>query len=360
MSGTLGCGDYRAFVHTRASLSRAVLEVPWTRLQWGRVIDDTSAAQVVAGAGCCGELNGASIDTWSHQLSVVRIGDGRVWSGPIINLRDTAEEGVVIDARDLSSWRDHRLVHDDHFHIGEALTSIYEAIHADAMAPDPIEDYTLVVTPGTATGDREILAESHTIAGEPLRELGRTGIDWTVVDRVEYVAGEELDPVVLPDGGAPDGGALIDEHFVTPPDVELDGTGRANRWIVSGSGGGAEGDEVVGEATAAPGPEGLLESVASEADILDDLSAGDAADARLARSRTPQRFVREAVLGPNAPVSIHDLVPGRRVRLALPGRCLSVYGVQRLTSVGVVVQRTQGGITEAVTLSFEPLGAVAS
>lgn len=349
----LGCGDYRALVLTRQTILRAVLEVPWSTIRWGRVIDDTSAASVTAGGRCRGDVRAADIRPWAYQLALVRVGNGRVWSGPLVGVRDTAEGGIVFDARDLSAWTDHRRVHDDHFHTAEELTAIFESLWDDAMAPDPIEDYTLSVTAGTATGDREVLAAQNRIAGDELRELGRTGVDWTVVDRVQHVAAPEIPtPRVL--------GPLIAEHFQTPPDVEVDGTVMANDWVVAGAGGGAEGDEVVGTASQPPaGGEGLLESVASESAILDVGSADEAAAGRLARSADPPVFIREAVLVPEAPVGIEELIPGVRARISLPDRAVPVDVTQRITSVQVEVTKSAGAVAEQITVGLEPLGQTA-
>jgi hypothetical protein len=347
---SLGCKDYRTLILPRATLSRTVLEVPWSSVKWGRVLDDTSSGSVTAGGGCCTDVLRDSIRPWSHTLAIIRVGDGRVWSGPLVGIRDT-DEGIAFDARDLSAWLDHRRVHDLHAHTLEELTSIYESLWDDAMAPDPIEDYTLSVTPGTVTGDREVLPEQNRIAGDELRELGRTGVDWTVVDRVHYVAADEIEADLL--------GLFIGEHFLSPPEVEIDGTVQANDWVVAGAGGGAEGDEVVGVASSTPGPEGLLESVASESGILDVTSADAAAATRLARSEVAPVFVRQGTLAATAPVGIGQLIPGARARLSLSGRCLRVDATQRLLGVQVDVNRAGGAVTEQVTLSFEPLGTVA-
>lgn len=346
----LGCSDYRTLVFPRSSLARAVFELPWSTIRWGRVIDDTSSASVTAGAGCCRDVLRNEIRPWSHTLAIIRLGDGRVWSGPITGGRDS-DGGIVLDARDLSTWLDRRRVHDLHEHASEELTSIFEALWDDAMAPDPVPEYTLSVTPGTVLGDREVLPEQNRLAGDELRELGRTGVDWTVVDRVQYVAADEIPAASI--------GPFIDSHFQTPPDVEVDGTVQANDWVVAGSGGGADGDEVVGTASIPFGPEGLLESVASESAILDAPSADAAAASRLARSAVSPVFIREGVLTPEAPVSMAQLIPGARARISLRERCLTVDATQRLVSVGVEVSRSGGAVTEQVTVGFEPLGTVA-
>ena len=354
MSVRLGCGDYRVAVLTRGDLTRPVVEVPWNTIEWGRVLDETSEATVTAGGGCCDALLAAAVRPWSHQLAIYRGADGavprRVWSGPLVALRDG--DALTFVARDLSAWFDRRRVHTDQIHVAADLATIFEAIWDDALDPDPIEGFTLDIAPAGVDGDREVLADQYRMAGDELRELGRTGLDWTVIDRVHHVGPEEID--------TPPIASLIDEHLAEPPEATIDGAGQANDWVVTGSGGGAEGAEVFGTASATPGPEGLLEAVASEPAILDDTSALAAADNRLARSAAPLRFVRDLQLLDTAPVPIDRLVPGARVRVALENRCIPVRAVLRLTGVRVSVRPTDRGVQETVTLDVEPLGAVAS
>lgn len=346
----LGCGIYLALIHARANLSRAVVRVPWQSVRWGRVLDDTSAATVQAGDSCCPAIFKQGVRPWSHTLAIYRRVPGvkytRVWSGPITSIED--DDGLTFEARDLSAWFDRRRIHTDQVHFGADLSTIYQAIWDDAMEPDPVPNFTLQISDSGHLADREVLADQNRIAGDEMRELGRTGLDWTVLDRTHIVQGEEI--------ANPPIATLIDRHFATPPAVSIDGFAQANDWVVSGSGGGAEGDEVVGTASSPFGAEGLLEAVASEPSILDVTSALDAADTRLAQSSMPQVFIREAVLLPDAPVAMANLIPGVQVRFALDGRCLPVRQTERLSSVQV--EAGQDG-TEKVTIGLQPLGTTA-
>lgn len=351
----LGCGEHVVVVHLRDDLTRPLFVVPWTSLEYGRVLDDTSDAAIGVLDSCCHLIQRHDVRPWVHQVAVYRSDTTggrplRAWSGPIQRIRDVSGEPLTFEARDLSAWHDRRLIHDDHDHIAEDLSDIYQAYWEDSMAPDPVPDYTLQITASGVTGDRSALAEQHLVAGDELREIGRTALDWTVIDRIHRVGPQEID--------TPPVGLLMDKHFTRQPDIEDDGTTQANRWVISGSGGGAEGDDVYGEATATPGPEGLLEQVASEPAIQDAGSAIIAADTRLARSRSAQRFIREAVLAPSAPVSMDLLVPGARVRIQLQERCLPVMATQRLTSMRVTCGAGDEGQSETVAVTFEPLGTV--
>lgn len=347
----LGCGTYRVLVHTRATLASAVLELPWTALEYGRALDETSTAKVTVSGptgDCCDTF--AGIGTWSHQLAIYRATGGgahaRVWSGPVVS-READADGLTLEARDLSAWLDRRFIHDDHLHDGVDLTAIFADYFADAMAPDPVPAFTLEVTPSGAfpDGEREVLGSQHRIAGEELRELARTGVDWTVIDRVMIAGGEEVP--------TPPIATLLDSHFADVPKVADDGLERANRWVVAGAGGGAEGDEIVGEFATAYGATGLLEGLASEPAILDAATALEAARSRAERTAGEQAFIEGGRLTADAPVTFATLVPGARLRVALGATCIPVRRVLRLA--GVKVSASVEG--ETVDVSLQPLGS---
>jgi hypothetical protein len=347
----LGCGTYSVWLTTKAEIDRRIFEVPWRSIEWARVLDETSQASVTAGAGCCGELFEQEIRPWSHQMAILRAADDgtpfRVWSGPVVGMRAAGE--LTLRARDLSAWFDRRFLHDPHFFIAADVATIFEAFWDDALAPDPVPQFALSVSPTTVTADREILPEQHRVSAEEMRELGRTGIDWTVVDRTMIAGPEEID--------VPPIATLTDEHFAEVPEVEVDGLQQANRIVVTGAGGGAEGDEIVGDAVATPGAEGLLEGVANEPAILDDTSALAAADSRLERQRVPQVIVTGGRLVPEAPVEIDALVPGAQVRVGLSGTCVPVRQTVRLSALRVTAAAGDDGVTEQVSLELQPLGS---
>lgn len=351
MSNLLGCGTYRVILHARDDLSRPLAVLDFTSLEWGRVVDDTSEARVTVGAeGCCDEPV-RSLRPWATTMALYRSADGgprtRVFSGPLVSVKP-GPGGQVFTARDCSAWLDRRLVHTDQIHAAADLADIFQALFDDAMDPDPVPDFTLTISPTGVDGDREILAEQHAMAGDEMRELANTGLDWTVVDRVMLAGGDEVP--------TPPIATLIDQHFAVLPEVELDGLQQANHWIVQGSGGGAEGDEVFGESTATPGPEGLLEQVASEPTILDSPSADVAAQTRAAASAQTPLLVSGGQLLADAPLPIELAVPGARVRMALQETCIPVLDIRRLVSLKVSAD-AEGG--EQVSVEWSPLGTAA-
>lgn len=353
MSDALGCGTYRVLAHDKGdvgqSIDHAFVELRFSTLEWSRVLDDTSEATLLVGAQGCRAPGVSELRTWAHEIAIYRtLGTTatRVWSGPLTGIEPQGG-GLTIKARDLSAWLWHRLVHDAQLWVGAELSDIFQAIWEDAILADPVPNFTLSIQPTGVTGDREVLPEQHRIAGDELAELASTGIDWTTIDRVMLAGGKEVPtPAVA---------TLIDQHFAVQMEPSLDGLAQANRVIVQGSGGGAEGDEVVGDSSVVPGPEGLLESVVSQPSILDSGSAGDAADSQVALLSVPQLLVGGSALLPSAPITMDQLIPGARVRIALSNPWTPVSQVLRLGSVRVSVG---ADLAETVTPEFQPLGSV--
>lgn len=338
----LGCGDYSAHVLARGG-GRIVADLDWIGLSWQRVIDDTSTGSVtlVQDADCCELLR--NIRDWKHELAIYRNED-LVWVGPILK-PDPSGLQFKIDARDLSAWWDVRLLHTDRvFDLPLDLAYIFEAVANDAMEPDPSPGLVVRATPSGTKDKYSKLAAENVIVGPLLRDLANTAVDWTVVGREALVGGPELSLRPL--------GPLTDEHFVRPPHPVVDGTQRGTRVIVRGAGSGAQGDKVVGDATneAARHEFGLIERVLSIQTITDGGSAQKAAESRVELIATDFP-IQDAVLTPEAPVAVSDLIPGRRVQLALEDTCIPCFGTWRLRTVD------GSGEADTITLTFEPLGA---
>ena len=99
---------------------------------------------------------------------------------------------------------------------------------------------------------------------------------------------------------------------------------------------------------------GLLEALDEELNIADATTAGAAAQARLdLLSKTP-RVVTTALTG-DAPTTVNQLVPGRRVEFRVTTLPYRALGTTRLQKVAVSVGQTG----ETVTVDTTPLGVVA-
>jgi len=343
----IGCTDYRVIVMTRGG-GTAVMEVPWTQISWSRLLDETSSARVIAGGSgrdCCEECEDLlNVRPWRNELAIFRGGQA-VWIGPIVSLA-VEDSDISIEARDLSAWLGKRLIHQDHFLFGVDLVTIFTTFVADALAPDPSPNINVISTPSGILGDREVLATSFRICEDEIGELARTGVDWTCVLRDLTVAGQEIQ--------TPPIGLLVDEHFVEVPQIEIDGSVQTNSVTVTGSGGGAYGENVFATQNSPPAvinDFGLLERVDSEAEIIDFGSVAQAAQTRLDRDAVPIAFIRSGRVVPDAPLDIDDLIPGARVIVQLSSPCIPVAGTFRLSGVDVEVSNE-----ESITLTFQPIG----
>jgi hypothetical protein len=218
------------------------------------------------------------------------------------------------------------------------------------MAPDTTPGLNVHTTPCGVTGTMTLLELQHLVAGPKIRDLSRIGVDWTTVGRDVLAGGAAVPTESI--------GTFLDEHFVrsegkgaTP---KLDGTQQTNAWLVRGQGGGSAGDTVFGYDgdPAAAALDGLLESVATVSTIQDGDSALAAAQTRLALT-SDVLTLESAILSPDAPFTIDQLVPGALCELALDSTCIPVTGPYRLQKVTVTASAPDG---EVVTLAFQPVG----
>lgn len=345
IGGELGCGEYEAFVFTRGG-GMQVAVLPWTSLNFTRVLDDTSTGSVSGAIGqdgsCCDFL--ADVYPWRHELVIKRDGV-TVWVGPIYSLQTPPGE-FQIDARDLSAWWDHRRIRTDIEYAETDLAVIFTAIAQDAMSADDSPNFTVRATACGVRGTRRILALQHQLAGPALRDLSTTGIDWTMVGREARVGG-----LVVPTEPL---ATFIDAYFANPPTPIRDGSQQANSITTRGAGGGELGDSLYAIETDgfAARDDGLLENVESVTTLVDFNSITQYSKTQLAL-RKVMLTADSARLTPQAPYNINDLIPGALCPLALQETCLPVRGDYRIKSVSVSVS---AGQDDAVDLTFQPPG----
>lgn len=352
----IGCGAYEVYVLTRGG-SSLVAVFPWTSLTFSRVLDDTSDGSAVAyqiPAECRGPLSG--VTSWRHELAIYR--DGQlVWVGPVV-IPQAPPDQYEIAARDLSAWWDHRLIHKDHDYSSPTdLATIFQDVAADAMAPDPSPGLAVTTTPCGVTAILTLLALQHLSAATELRDIAKTGIDWTTIARKVLAGG-----AVVPTGPL---GPFLDEHFAVPPTPKEDGTAKANAWLVRGAGGGAAGDVVYGYQTdpVSGKLDGLLESVETDSTIKDSATAQAAAKTRVALTSVVGTLDK-CVLHPEAPFTLDELVPGALCQVRLEQTSIPVFGSYRLQRVDVTASAQSGGgaagrsasLQEQIALTFQPVG----
>lgn len=366
----IGCGSYLVRVQERGGANPRV--VPVVSGRWERVVDSTSSAEVIASAACCDLL--ADVDPFSHELVILRSVSGTshrvVWLGPIEEVafdEDPETAQIRITANDLTQWWRLRFVHADYdrtIETGSGPSRLIDQVvdlNSDALAPDASPGLVVLdTTPGsTLAGERKILAAENRETNGPISELARDSIDFaahsTAANPRAVLVGE---PQINHNAGLVT--TLHSSHFARAPRVRR--MRPVTRVVVSGAGGGAAGDEVVGIATASAtmlARFGLIEARYDEPRIEDATSAQQAAEYRLsllgptAAGRAPTR-VEDGILAPSAPGDLDDYYAGARFDIALSGDCISFGGRSVLTRL----QCAFDGASEALTAAFTPAAFV--
>lgn len=353
MRGQLGCGQYECYILTRGG-GEVVARFPWTGLSWQRVLDDTSDGSAQGNKADCCALIG-NIRPWRHEIAIYRNG-AEVWVGPLYNPTSPPDPSAPqiqsrIQARDLSSWWDHRKIHLDHdFSSPTDLAVIFQAYAEDAMQPDPSPGLTIAATLCGVLGVRKVLASQNQIAGLLMRDLANIGVDFTMIGREAMVGGSIVPATPIP--------TLTDDHFMFPPTPNLDGTEQANAVTLVGSGTSGSGGDLIYETASdadAAHLDGLLESVESDSTILDGASALAGAETRLALASSLV-MVENAVLAHTAPVTVDQLIPGALCQLELELTCPPISGRFRLKQVDGAAGDMAGALDETISLTFQPVG----
>jgi hypothetical protein len=370
----LGCAeDYRAVIKFRGG--RTV----WTPVRglaavaWGRRRDDWSeatidVAKVDAGGDCCAKLGDTR--TWGHELALYR-GDEQepCWEGPIVD-KVERRASFSFAARDVAFWLDRTPVEYDYFwpdptDTGQIIrTLITDAFEVDD--PGLVEWMDVRDTGRMSTTDR-LWGWSQPL-GEVIRELIGVGVDLFTVGRRLYVISDRTQL----DEGAPyrlDAAHFLDELQVREHGLDaamlgiavggqpLDGEGQPIQDVapVLGSQGGPNDgyDPFYGRVTRwTSSPNTVAQSVAD----------GLASAVYHAGQPPPVDLVVPdgARLSPTAPVSMGQLVPGRKFHVALGDEyCTRVDALFRLHEVDVTWTRQQDEASESVAVSLSSSGTAA-
>lgn len=365
LQGILGNGKYRVQIQHRPRINSdgsisigTVGELTTTRIFWSRLLDDTSEASCdvpvtgVAGETCCDILQ--NVIPIADELVIFR-NDVPVWVGPILSIT-YADDKVSIEANDLSWWLNHRVPRVARTYNQQDLSTIFKQLVQDAL---DIEYFGMLydINPSGITGDRTITLNEYTYFGDTLRELGNTGIDWTVHLRKMFAGGYTV-PNATPIA------ALKSEHFQNGYEIALRGDIMCTDAIVKGDSEGSTAQYGFDDAQF-----GVVDSVWEENDIKDYNSALQAAKTRWEMLKKPVLFFRNptkvntglsaedlsatgtGILVPNAPVVIEGLIPGATVGLNVNYLCQDVEFLMRLKRISVTVENN-----ENVELGLIPVG----
>lgn len=331
----VGCVTFAARVIDGAG--RLVCDLDGVQtVQWQRLLDEVSAAEVLVGAGgdCCECLS--EVRSWAHRL-VIYDDDGPVWSGPVVRV-EWGSAATRIYARDVSAWLARRVLDVDLGFVDVDLIDIAAGL-AEAGLDQQRPAGVAVEAPQGLSGIRDTRtygAADGTVL-DLLRELAGAGLDWTAHGgRILLLPEDAACSVVagLTDADFPDGITVVE-----------DGLSLCTGATVLGDG-------VVGRATGDTSYYGLVECFADTDGVVTQAGA-DGAAASLVASATPAPvFVQ---VGPGARMSssadtdLSVLVPGWCVTVRAAETCRPVVSTMRLTELTVAEEPS--GVTVSVTLA---------
>lgn len=353
----LGCGTWRAFITCRGG--GELFEVPYASLSMGRKVDDMTSAQVAIdelslnGATsavyqrCCGVLS--ELEPWQHELALWRDTDpdSASWVGPVIQPTwENSAEGnrsLSIGARDLFQWMERRLLDRNRKFVATDLADIFYRYISDALHHDPTPNIDFAVSPTGILGDRSIDAFAFRRAADELRELARSGLDFTMVGRQMVIGGVEVPTANL--------GTLVNEHFRSLS-LNIDGLQTETESTVVGARPNSANAPVYAKVGGVEIDRGLVQVAVTESQIEDVASAQAAADSRYALLGTSPRWIT-GVLSSDAPIAFSDLIPGAVADLRLGFLCREVVGDYRLQDVNVTADADK---SEEIAVTFSSPG----
>lgn len=335
-----GQGSWTVQVAARGG-SPVSFEPEFANLSFSKVLNASGDGRIdVPGdlmGSCCEMLR--SVEPYKDELVAYRDGD-LAYVGPVTGLSVGAS--AQVGSADLFSWFDLRFLEQD-FHADGDVASIFRAVFDVAYALDTSPNIAISTRDTGVDAVREFRGVEFRRAADVMRELARTGLDFTMDGRRLLAGGAEVfldaQPLILHDEG------------VVSATVSRDASAFATDVAVFGATAETGGVPVTGRATRSQGRYGLVQRSFTELLIEDDTSADANALARLEAMQPAPLRVR-AVLSPEAAFGFGDLIPGRRVDVRLFAvTCIEVGQMMRLQQVNVSV-----GETEEVSVDLIPIG----
>lgn len=351
---SLECQVHTAFVYDRGG-ARRILEIdPLTSVQWERLRDDISTAQVTVvnpGPDCQRAM--LSVHPHRHELVIFR-GKERVWEGPITRMA-WHRDRIEIEAKDVFHYAYRTIMRAAYANAHpNVITTIQRAVNVlggelvRKEALDPPINVLPYVTAYTTTGDSETSKSTvpyeSTVYDDIDAMAWRSGLDYTVVGRR-----------IL----------LFDTHtvFYTTPQVsEQDFLGEI---IVTQYGMEHATIAAVTSSTGVTSQTGGVDPYYGEWEILDNAYEEDGATVPTAAALLSQavrnldgrnpvplhvRVPDGSLLNPNGVLTMADLVPGVRIPLRATLLTMQIAQLQKLDRV-VVSESGDDGEKIAVTLS---------
>lgn len=344
-------------------------------LTWERTLDDYSEARLTfrpgGGDDCCGklrpqfnaagELTEPGLWPWAHELAIFRDGD-LVWQGPVFSIdelvqADETTEKIQIVARDFLGWLDRRTIHQDIFLTDREydLAEQAEAIIRDAFEPDDpgVLDHLVISNIGKAS--KRSIRRWEAKSSEELREIARAGLDYTSVGRAIIVKSSSHNPAVPTI-------TLRAKDFLSGVEIRVVGAEAATVGVAVG-GPPPDADPNIPPENIPPQKVyypltggispffGLVENWTVSEGVTNESFLLWVAQQKVFDGNPPPTTLSlpaDSSLSPEAPVSIHQLVPSTYFTINVNGTCRSVTQYMRLSHLRVTWS-TDGPETVGVT-----------
>lgn len=342
---------------------------------WERVLDDYSEARIRfrprRGDDCCGKLKPTfdargrllwpGLWPWAHELAIYRDGD-LVWQGPVFSIDETinpdeSTEFIQITARDFLGWLDRRTVHTDIFMNDQFydLSSIADRIIRDAFQPDDPGVLAHLQVRMSGRKGKHSVRHWEARSGDELREIAKGGLDFTSVGRAIIVGSPSRDetvPTIV----------LRAKDFQSGIEIRVVGAEAATAGIAVGGTPTEEGSTAPIE-DVPPKKQywgskdpffGLIENWTQSESVQDDEFLLWIAKQKVAEGNPPPYTLSipaDSSLSPDAPVSIHNLVPSTYFTVSISGTCRTLSQYMRLSHVRVTWEEKA---PETVGVTFIP------
>jgi hypothetical protein len=343
------CATYGVMIIDRTNRA-TVVRMPdsgWD-LKFNRRLDRTSNAELTVylgqgpgdrsgvGAECCADLS--RVGEWMHELVIWREDNPiEQWGGPVTSVEDSPGLGVwTCKAHDRSIWWDERALPYDLIYTGarkqdaaRVFTDLLRAAEqprshngvvnsgGQLLPYDPIGLEAFAYPTGVMVDQKVLLKADDVIIGTELRSLGDSVLDWTVVGRRVYVGALVLNLEPIP--------ILTQDHWLEQnPKIVRNGIGVAEKVVVRGSGD-VRGEYPPGQVVTPRWSQyGSHFKLLRDSTITDNEVATERARSYWERWQQPNFTVlsNEGTLGPKAPVTVEDLIPGRAVQIAILSGCM--------------------------------------
>lgn len=352
MACKLGCGTkYEVVVTNRCGKATVAILTDFTRLTWGRVLDDVSQATVTLPGNCCEAL--ADVRSWANELHIIRDGE-EVWCGPIV-VAPYCRSGVTLVAWDVSGWLERRVIRTrtsfdpDTGGTAQDGPTIARDLIKFALAPDDpcIQQYVTRI-PGGPIQERDYLAGSGYVM-PALKDLAKGALDFTTVGRRI---------ILMPEGHALGRTALLScDSFGDDVCTTEDGLGLATAAWVTGK----LADNTTTFTDSSGGVDdfyGLVEVLQIDDTVRTARAARNQA-AGIVNARNPAPLLVQppsgSALSPDAPVCINELVPGVEVPVSMDCTCRAVGQMMRLTKLDVTVDAEGEQVAPLLVPTGDPL-----